>query len=315
MHDGYTVTQIPNYLNLRQRRHPKPSVEDLLSVTDRVKFDLTAIAQDLIASQPAILPCHSVSSFNTLITSIYQECYRHWFLISSIEDYYERAQVDNMTNMLFETKRTVLNFEASTMDAWLFSKNLPTYDYSRDEAEALISAIYQAATGVKDDAYARLSNIQKAMISLMTELSSYSIQITSEINEDGLILINWPAVRLGDMTQSQSDTRYIESEVLIDSLGGNVANHTDLTTNLGDGAFINAESEHSILAIEIDPVVDQSMTATTLATTYDTDTPMSTDLSYDGQDIELDNRYGVIGYTLLNSLTEEQFSNLKSIYH
>ena len=315
MHDGYTVTQIPNYLNLRQRRHPKPSVEDLLSVTDRVKFDLTAIAQDLIANQPAILPCHSVSSFNTLITSIYQECYRHWFLISSIEDYYERAQVDNMTNMLFETKRTVLNFEASTIDAWLFSKNLPTYDYSRDEAEALISAIYQAATGVKDDAYARLSNIQKAMISLMTELSSYSIQITSEINEDGLLLINWPAVRLGNLTQSQSDTRYIESEVLIDSLGGAVANHTDLTTNLGDGAFIDAESKHSILAIKIDPVVDQSMTATTLATTHDTDTPMLTELSYDGQDIELDNRYGVIGYTLLNSLTEEQFSNLKSIYH
>lgn len=314
MADGIEVTTIPHFLNMRQRKHPKPSLQDLMKVVDTENHDLEYIAIDLLANQPAIIPCYSVSSFNTLVTSIYQECYRHWFLISSIEDYYERAMVDNMINQLFEDERTVLNFNSLTIDGWLFEKNLPVFDHSRVEAESLIINIYQAATGVRNNTYGRLSNIQKAMLSLMEELSSYSIQITREINETDMILVNWPAVRLGDIRQSQNENRYIEAEVLLDSASASANAPQPLLQEDGEVTRIIAQPDQLPSTIMMDVVPDQWLDTILETSVDDTASATLPDISYIGQDSMLDEMHGVIGYTLLNSLTEEQFSNLKSIY-
>ena len=310
---GIDVKIVPNYLNMRQRKHPKPSLSDLMSVVDTEKHDLESIAINLLANQPPLITCYSVSSFNTLATAIYQECYRHWFIISSTEDYYERALVDNMVNQLFEDERIQLNFNAANMDAWLFEKNLPRYDYEYTEAASLMIAIYRAATGVKDNIYGRLSNVQKAMLSLTEELSSYSIQFTREINETDMVLLNWPAVRLGDVSLGQADTRYVDSEVLVDGIGGEGTVNQYLTAD-EDQTAIQAQQAQSNLLITMDVVPEQWLDSTFETSVDDTATATVPDITYEGQDEALDALYGINGYTLLNSLTEDQFASLKSIY-
>lgn len=310
---GIDVRIIPNFLNMRQRKHPKPSVDDLMKVVDTEKYDLKAIAIDLLANQPPLTTCYSVTSFNALATAIYQECYRHWFIISSMEDCYERALVENMVNQLFEDERIALNFNSANMDAWLFEKNLPSYDYEYSEAASLVMEIYRASTGVKDNIYGRLSNVQKAMLSLTEELSSYSIQFTREINETDMVLVNWPAVRLGNIRLSQADMRYIDSEVLIDDTGGEGTKMQSMVVDEGQ-TFVHAKQPQPSILVELDVVPDQWVD-TIIETSVD-DTAIATmpTLSYLGQDEVLDSLHGVNGYTLLNSLTEEQFASLKSIY-
>lgn len=310
---GIEVFIPPNYLNMRQRKHPKPSLNDLMKVVDSTNHNLQSVAIDLLASQPSLTACYSVSSFNTLTTAIYQECYRHWFIVSSTEDYYERALVDNMINQLFEDERVQLAFNSASMGAWLFEKNLPAYDYEYSEAVSLVMEIYRASTGVKDNIYARLSNVQKAMLSLTEELSSYSIQFTREINETDMVLVNWPAIRLGNVNLSQADTRYIDSEVLIDDAGGSGIRTQYLTTEEGQTS-VSAEQGVADAAFDIDVVPEQWVDSVFEISVDDTASATLPALSYDGQDEVLDALYGINGYTLLNSLTEDQFASLKSIY-
>ncbi len=314
MMDGFNVSRIPLYVNIRQRRTPKPTVEDLLSIVDTQQFNLKPVAEDLVSKQPVIRPCLSVSAFHTLATQLYEESYRHWFVIAATEDYYERALVENMTHRLFEDELTVLKFESLNMDAWLFEKNLPKYDHSREEATSLLINIYRAATGVTDNAYARLSNIQKALLSLFEELSSYSIQVTREINETDLILINWPAVRAGNVRQSQTDTRDIEVEVLIDTTGSDGGCTTDMLQDNESATHVKVSQNEVTRTIEIDAVPECTLNTSQVTSINDVASPMTLGVEYDGQYAPLDEAYGIIGYTLLNRLTESQFASLKSIY-
>lgn len=311
--DGLTIDRLPDFLNIRQRVNPKPTVQDLLQIVDTEQHNLRAYAETLVAGQPALRPCHSVSAFNTLVTAIYDECYRHWFIISSTEDYYERAMVENMTHRLFEDKRVTLPITSASMTEWLFEKNLPAYTYDRAEALALISNIYRAALGLKLNTQVKLSNVQKALLGLMEELSSYSIQFTREINETDLILVNWPAVRAGNLSQAQEDTRELETETLLMSSFGEGASRCE-DYQYGEYALVDVQPSVAILSVETDVVPEQSISFGSEQHSDDTATPLFFDLTYDGQDNAIDEKHGVIGYSLLNHLTETQLSTLKSIY-
>lgn len=308
---GIEVTQIPKYLNMRQRKHPKPAVQDIMKVVPYKEHDLTAVAERLVAGQPALTPCYSVKAFNGLLQQLYQESYYHWFLISSIEDYYLRGVVDNMTNQLFEDELIELNVQSSTIEAWLYEKNLPYYDHTEAEAGALLVAIYQAATGLTDSVYGRLSNIQRALLSLTEELSSYSIQITREINETDMVLVNWPAVRLGNTHQSQVEVRNIEADVLVDDAGGSGVDTRSLTsTQLG----VSATHGEDVRTQEVDAVSDWSLGTVVSSPAADPGLVLQIGITYEGQDLALEEQTGIIGYTTVNSLTQAKLNQLKSIY-
>ena len=65
------------YLNMQQRIHPKPTIEDLLSVVDYRERDLNQIAELILSRQPNITPCYSVSSFYELVQHLTDEAYWH----------------------------------------------------------------------------------------------------------------------------------------------------------------------------------------------------------------------------------------------
>lgn len=312
--DGLEINQLPKFLNMQQRKHPKPTVDDLMRVVDTEKHSLQYIAEDLLSGQPAIQPCFSNSAFQTLITKLYNEAYRHWFIISSMEDLYERAMVDNMIRQLYEDEVIEIDTGASNMGEWLLINNLPDYDYDVSEANLLIKAIYEAVTGIKNDDTKLLKNIQKAMISLMSELSSYTIQFTTEVNDNDLILINWPAVRLGNIKQRQEETRLIDSEVLLLESRGH-----------GEVSVLNEQSNEEAIRIQdpnisassvisIDPVIDQSLNLRSSLSLSDIGSPFTMAITYDGQNVSLDEDNVLPGFTTFDLLSERQKSTLKSIY-
>lgn len=216
------ITNIPLYMNIRQRKINKPNVSELLSLTDNSYENLTEIANIILNQQPEITECKSISSFFDLSYKLYSQAYYHWFLISSIEDMYERAQVENMVRYLYEDEYLVFSQSQQDMQEWLNERNLKAYNYSLDQAQELIKNIFTEATGLKIDDTRLLKNIQKAMIDIMRQLSSYSVQYITEINASNIIPVNWSTIRLGNIQKSYFGRFYVETPTRVNDIIGRI---------------------------------------------------------------------------------------------
>jgi hypothetical protein len=205
---GVGLETIPHCWIPRYRKKTLPSLDQLLSVTDG-NPDLTPFAISLLSNQPEITEVSSVSSFFDLSRSIYEEAKRHWFMLSNVHDLYDRVYVENMVHSLYEDKIVDLNSENyRDIFHWLQVKNLPEFDYSIQESMEMISSIFTAATGLFVDDNRVLKSIQKQLVNLLMELSSYTIQTIVEINADQIKPLNWASVRTSKPEYNNAHTHY-----------------------------------------------------------------------------------------------------------
>lgn len=311
---GIPFDEFPDYLNMQQRRHPKPTLTDILSVTNFKERDLTDVAVAILKNQPNVQPVYSVASFYSYASKIYDQAYSYWFLISNTEDLYDRGQVENMVKRLYEDKRVKFPLSSNSVAAWLTQNNLPEYNMTSAEGELLILEIYQAATGYKVDPSRSLKNIQKALLDLVGELSSYSVQFGHEINAEPVEAIYWPAVRFGNPREFTNLTRYVPSGVeTIESFGS--------ITTAAMAGFIKEtfiEPPAAVTDHRKEVLIDPS--ATVIAkNVFGTNAivpvikPVTT-ISWDGANEALEDSMRIPGYTSFDKLSEPFRLKLKSIY-
>jgi hypothetical protein len=110
---------------------------------------------------------------------------------------------------------TPLQFESptKTWESWLEDKSLPT-NFTQLEWREIFKRLYESATGVDTESTGGVSALQKAMIGIMTQVSSYSIQFVSDINADTIRPIYWSMIRLGDVdTSIDSDIHIYDTRI------------------------------------------------------------------------------------------------------
>lgn len=312
MADGIEVLEVPRYLNMQFRRIPKPSHADLMSVMGYQRRDWSILAQAVLDGQPNPQPFFSITSFNTYLRQVTEQAYWHWFVISATEDLYDRGEVENMIRRLYANEMVEFDVETTDMADWLAMKNLPSYDLTRDEALAQVQELYETAVGYRFDASKSPRNIQRALIDLLTTLSSYSIQFIREINDSDVIPLNWPAVRLGDPRQSQSEYRSIEAGVEVLEGRGHSQNFFPIEA-VNDVGVHNHSAQYTLnrqITVGTDMV-----TETIVQETYsDYGNSPDVGLTYPGQDVELEKTEGVFGLTLFEALPESAKQTIKSKY-
>lgn len=312
MAEGIQIDTVPRYLNMQFRRHPKPSKEDLLSVMDYERRDLSHIVDLVWGQQPNIAPMFSVTSFFNHIQTQYNLAYWHWFLISSMHDMDDRAMVENMIRRLYADQIVEFTTETDDMAAWLASKNLPEYNLTHQEALLQVREIYENATGYQIDGTKQLRNIQKALVDLMTELSSYSIQFIREVNDSDIIPINWPAVRLGKIKPFQSE--YRREDTAVEVLNLTALSELNVSYEVGADTWFQAHTAHYQQQFSV--TVGTDVVTKTEAVSHYQDFAKAdvVDVSYEGQDPELDRKVGAIGATLFENLDEAVKRTVKSKY-
>lgn len=299
--DGYEVDQIPEYLNIDHRRHPLPSVDDLLEVSLNQEDDLMRVyAEALLEDQPALKPVYSSTSFYDLIYAIYQESYWHWFFVAEVKDMFHKASVKRMIQQLYASDRVDFNVGEPNMDNWLYVRNLPKYDHSRDQAKELIKNIYEAATGIKVDNNKLLRNIQKQLLELVKELSSYSIQFIREINEADVVIVTVEPVCYGNVKGSIEQTDRVETRTQVQDLSG-YSEATCLVENTPETSIKSAGSLADI-NIDIKAVTDTNITSEAVFERTVRLNPLKTVIRYNGQDEALEDKVGLYGLTQLNAL-------------
>lgn len=187
---GVSIDTIPEFLCNNVLRLPRPSIDEFRSIV-KVSDDLKDwLPEYIINKYPKIQTLYSVDSFFKHVKGIYSNMLHMWLLSYNFNDPFnialvQRAHMNLYCNPVIKSG----TFGVSYYD-WLRSKNLPEYNYTETQADELMLGIFTAATGYQSDPLKDLKNIQKAMLDIMRNLSSYSMQFLQEINSKPVLFVD-----------------------------------------------------------------------------------------------------------------------------
>ena len=337
-----TMEYIPTYVATRVSKRVKPTLAELKSVTNTKYFSDDTIANWILTNQPTLIDCESNITFYKLIHSVYSIEQQQLQLISNQNHQFVRGMVSRMVDCMYndypvtfyETAVSPITGEilltnnpVSGLDSngqphisytnWLASKGLSTAIIPYADCLTLMSNITKAAIGFSEDPTKNLANIQKAVIAIMRNLSSYSIQFVSSINSSAIIPLNWSAIRLGDISTSTVDTEYTEqaniepiairSDIVCTELVNVPTPNYLLAGGIRSNMSVNLPLENTSVVLSTSPNAATQVINVSIAT-------IGIETSYANKDNTVSMNKLIVGYENYLALTDTQKNNLIDIY-
>lgn len=219
---GYPLTTLPLTVGFSVNKLHKLDTFDITKMTEVVHFNnKESIASELKTNMPKAEFFYSTQQFFNYVYKLYQNRISHWLTISNRGSMYDRGEMQIMIDQMFFTSildfknHPRLNPNQLSMTEWLTANHLPQDELTKEQRLNLMAAIFDKATGQNIDKTKQLKYIQRAMIDILRQLSSYSIQIFSKINELDIRPVNWPFIRPGHLNAVLKDSDLLRHEVTI----------------------------------------------------------------------------------------------------
>jgi hypothetical protein len=116
-----------------------------------------------------------------------------------------------------------------TYDQWLKDHQLDVTNFGQPEFEMLYNNLLALCTGTSLHVTVSLEELQNAMIRLLGQLSSYTVQFLKELRGTNMIALNWSAIRVGDTAGDGAGGMKVHSaNVYVQGMNG-TGKHTDIT--------------------------------------------------------------------------------------
>lgn len=216
---GIELTTVPEVLAKRVQRIPEPpktyaslsaaavttdpnppagSVEDLMSIVDPEMVD-RELAVLALSMQPTIDNVISTEAFYELCQQIYAAAQMQRNLVASQEHCVVRGMVFGMISRIYSDNVVQLEAPNTAYAEWFNSRNINVDEFTSDDLRAMYKSLIEEATGMALSSTTSLADMQAAMIKMLTQLSSYSIQIVGQINSTEIKQTDWTAVRVGNV--------------------------------------------------------------------------------------------------------------------
>jgi hypothetical protein len=150
--------------------------------------------------QPALSISISTDAFYTFSKGVYDAAQMQRGLIAQQEHQGRRGQVHAMVSRIYQDIDIRMEPDGTAYESWLTERNIDTTYFSREDFEAMFLEVVSQATGAALHQELSLQAMQKAMVGMFTQLSSYGIQIIAEINDTNIRKTDWPGVRVGEIS-------------------------------------------------------------------------------------------------------------------
>lgn len=226
-HLGITLQHLPIIVAYKvNRKHDDnwSGVSDIASASSRLNKN--EIAEMLYDSLPQPSLFYSIEQFYNYCYELFKSKLSQWLYRSNIGNAYIEGEVHAMIQKLYMTvnldfkNHQTINPTGLSMNDWLFANNLPIDNFNRTDRETLMVSIFNTATGYVIDKTKILSQIQLMMISIMKQLSSYSVQYIRDINDVDIRIISKPDIKPADSIGLMNNTfMYTKMNNRVDTYG------------------------------------------------------------------------------------------------
>lgn len=201
---GIELTDIPDIVAVGVRKQPTPDIEKLRSIVDS-KYVSDKVIE--LASNSSFYAGVMVTPnmFIEVADELYNNFYAHREAYALQEHYISRGQVQGLMDHLYMNINAPLDPEKRTYSEWWDSTGFRFNDLTNEEHQLLTNDLLDKALGLSLNKTHSATDIQKSLIKLMTQLSSYCVHYTTESNPSLIYMWDWPAIRLGDIGESRSN--------------------------------------------------------------------------------------------------------------
>lgn len=212
---GVDATNLPTIIASRVYKVDKP---DLDWMYDYFKYSHLSTDQikSVFLNNPPTTAVRSVSGFYERARGIYGLTLQHYRAESSNEHCVETGELKVANSQLFEDRLFHLESRSETplYTEWLSARGYAFTKYTPEDFLNLAEIIYEGATGAAANKLLSIKDIQRAMVSLFTRLSSYSIQMASDVDTSKVFLVPGVSVKIGDRFDSVQDNGTVKIPIV-----------------------------------------------------------------------------------------------------
>ena len=198
---GVTLQNIPPLFAMRVQREPTPSEDDLLSVVNE-EIVTRSYATFIRSLHTEVTAIQTLDDFQQLCKKMHRSAMEQLYFVYQQEEVTKRGMVYNMVHRLYEDVWYQSPDAVSPYTTWLVFKGLEYEGLTLSDWDKIYKDIYEQVTGIDASSTENVVGIQKAMVALLTQLSSYSIQIASDINQYAIKAPNWNTVRVEQISKT-----------------------------------------------------------------------------------------------------------------
>lgn len=250
---GQEMPYVPNVDAFFVRKRVLPTRADLRKICEKDRVS-DALLDAMLRDQPVIEKVVSTEAFYNKCVEIHAAWREHNWLYTTQEHHISRGQAESAANHLYMIKECNLANKQS-YDQWLKEHQLDVTDFGKPEFEMLATNLLALCTGTNLKVTVSLEELQKAMIRLFSQLSSYTVQFITELRGVDMIGLNWSAIRLGDQAGDGKGLMRVHSaNVYVQDVSGE-GRHTDIT-DLDSVTFEMTTSAEERNASGYDPTVN-----------------------------------------------------------
>lgn len=206
---------LPKILGNRVYKVVKPTLQWMYDYFAGSHLSKTQI-QSVFLNNPSVAPVSSIDAFYKRAYEVYNLTLQHYYAESSNEHFIETGELKVANSQVFEDRIIQLTSDTGqTLYAdWLNTYSYDFTEYTPEDYLDLATVIFDQATGALANKQMSIKDIQRAMVSLFTRLSSYSIQVVSDVNESGIYLIPDSSVKVGDRFDFSESVEMVENSII-----------------------------------------------------------------------------------------------------
>jgi hypothetical protein len=213
MQDIPIMDSVPRVIAYDVLRTPLPTYHELSSIVD-VDALQPGLIQAIMDRVTPIGQWQTVDEFHEGCIRLHQEYLALWELHAFQTRMLQEGYTQQLVKRHFMHIKCSLTEEVVSFEQWFTERGYGIEHLSNIELEQLFIDVVAAATGSDLSNTQSLAEIHRALISLTNQLTSYTTQFISTINDDSYWYLAWKRPRIGDIRQST----YGYSEVPIKSL-------------------------------------------------------------------------------------------------
>lgn len=260
---GFKSEYVPLLVAFRSQIDPLATVDDLMSVVPTEKFDGEKWATLALTYQEPIGQIISTEDFYNTCQNIYNAANFQRKLVSYQEKMMDRGYMLNMVSRIYSDTVCRMEPDNTTYDEWFKLHNIAIEDFTQEQLGLVYVNITKAATGLDLVTTNSVRNLQKAMVNMMTQLSSYSVQFMSQINESDIRPIDLPVIRPDNITGE--GFHHIDAEVIVANVYQeySLLNHhiwSSVNWPEVDSDFESTQYHHLKVDIPVRVMMDQPIT-------------------------------------------------------
>ncbi len=188
---------VPELFAQRVQRQPLPTAAQVNELVDS-KLVEAGFAQEMINLNPLPRPIISTEAFYNYCVEVNRAENIQRLHVAKEEHMTARAMKETAVNFIYSDNICRTAPEGTVYKTWMDQANINIDGFTRDDFVKVYLELVKDTTGASLTTVQSVKAMQAAMVRLMRQLSSYSVQFITEINDIDIKPTDWTAVRVGD---------------------------------------------------------------------------------------------------------------------